>query len=122
MIIGAGKLTIEQFTKAYYDINIDCNQVKFNDELEIMAEFSNPKIDLRDKTKTFCFCNSRLFSDYSGTVNYKLINGAKPCEIIAEKIIIYQGVSLGISMIVPIMNTMLIYVLRSNLKWDLNNI
>ena len=110
-VVSSEKFFIDQLNKSYYNINIDCNQVDYSQE-SVIEEFNNNAISLRDKTKTFCFCNSIIIKEYIGAKNYKLPDNSQPCYEVTDMILVMQSVSIAISIAIPVLNSLLIILLR----------
>jgi len=115
MIIGSEKTIMTQLDNLYFDININCNHINYSNETDIAEEFSSMDLLLRNKTKTFCFCYNKLQINYTATIDYQIYkfpNILKPCTEITEKILVYQSISFGISIIIPALNSIMVIVLR----------
>ncbi len=92
---------------------MQCDQVNFKDESLVEAEFLNNVLTSKEKVKTYCFCREKLFSaDFITSRDYQFSSGEKPCFNMVIDILTFNGYSLGISLLIPALNAILLIILR----------
>jgi len=85
----------------------------------VEAEFLSKTLAAKEKSKLYCFCYDKLFTlaSYEKSINYAFPNGVKPCENMINDIIKWNGYSIGVSIMIPVLNAILVIVLRCNLQY-----
>ncbi len=94
----------------------------FKDEGEIAKEIKRFKKDeSKYRSKTYCFCQDKLFSSLSfdDTQNYKIGND-KPCETFVVDWLLLNGLSIGIAIIIPALNSFMLIVLTKVTVFERN--
>jgi len=94
-----------------FNTSIDCSFVKYTEE-SVLEEFIDDSISNRNKYLTFCFCKDKLASNgLSGTKNYDLGNGVKPCDKWTDLYLKSESLMIGTIILVPFVNIVLSAIL-----------
>ena len=106
----AAKYIRQDLDKSFVS-NVDCHFVQFNNETEVFNEFSQ-NISKLIKIKTHCFCNEMLYNTtYCYTENYQ-INNTMICKDWLNGYIKYNGLTVGVVILIPIVNQILTWLIN----------
>ena len=67
----------------------------------------------KQKAKTYCFCVDKIFKiGFSNARGYKLIDGkTQPCKSVTDNYLKYNAFTIGITILIPILDAIMIMVL-----------
>lgn len=122
IVIGAKYAQME--IDKTFNSNVDCGFISYDLE-EMQNEYNDDSITLRNKVKTYCYCQSYMFSNgisktqtfsISGSTGTTGATGATvmktPCYDWVEKYIYSQSLMVATFILVPFINVVLSILLR----------
>jgi hypothetical protein len=81
-----------------------------------MNEFEDDSITSREKVVTYCFCKDKLFSkDFNTVKDFAFSDGVKPCYDWVGYFIKFYSISIGIIILIPVINALIIVLLMCNI-------
>ena len=119
-IIGSGSFLSNEI-KNNYDVNVQCDQVDFSDEKVVHSEYLSTTLTLKEKSKVYCFCLNKLTTTYiyTDSINFAFSDGNKPCELIINNYLMYNGFNIGVAFIIAIFNELISQILEGKLDFNL---
>lgn len=113
IVIGAKYAQME--IDKTFNSNVDCGFISYDLE-EMTTEYNDDSITLRNKVKTYCYCQSYMFSNgitKTQTFGITGSTGSKtPCYDWVEKYIYSQSLMVATFILVPFINVVLSILLR----------
>jgi hypothetical protein len=95
-----------------FNSNVDCSFISYDLD-EMIEEYNDNTITLRNKVKTYCYCQSYMFSNgISNTQSFTITGSQKPCYDWVEKYIYSQSLMVATFILVPFINVVLSILLR----------
>lgn len=52
------------------------------------------------------------FFDYNLAINYAFTSGVKPCEAMINSILLYNAYAIGVAIMIPVLNAILLIIMR----------
>jgi len=125
-VIIASKYIIMEVTKDY-NPDIDCSYISqsdYRDQKKIFDEFNDVNIKNGTKYLTYCYCLDKLINEgplYISTTEIKInSNSILPCQSWFESFIKYNSVNLAVVIVIPIVNSIVVIILRLFASFEKN--
>ena len=122
LLIIIGKHYQNELTSEY-NTSINCNYISgWRDENKVIKEFNDPSLSVKQKVLTYCFCNEKIGinSLVTGNIRNFSINGNKPCREIVDTYLEYVSMTIGIILIIPLINSIVIAILKLLTRYEKN--
>lgn len=106
-----------------YNTFVNCHYISdWKDEKKVINEYNNPDLSLKQKVLTYCFCNEKIGinSLVTGNIRNYSINGDKPCREIVDTYLEYVSLTIGIILIIPFINSIIIAILKILTRYEKN--
>jgi hypothetical protein len=110
LVIG-GKYLQQQMDKQISS-DIDCSFVKFDNVTDVVSEFNNTLINNVTKIKTYCYCQDYLVKNGPLKAKDLVVDNVPLCKTWVGLYIQSYSLNIGIIIVIPIINAILVIILR----------
>ena len=118
IVIGGKYLQMQIDTKI--NSEIDCTFVDIQNVTEVVREFNDTNISNLTKIKTYCYCKNYLYNNDPIKTKNLVIGNVHLCQ---DWIVLYiqvNSLSIGIIIVIPIVNAILVLILKFLTKFERN--
>lgn len=107
-----GSKYLQQRMDKQISSDIDCSFVKIDNSTEVVEEYNNTQISNVTKIKTYCYCKDYLIKNGPIKAKNLVVDYVPLCETWVGLYIQAYSLNIGIIIVIPIINAILVIILR----------